>query len=316
MQIIDSLIPIFAVIGLGMLLRKQEFLTKDSTKAFNQFAYFFALPLFLFYKLATASGSGNRVDSMVFTLTTAVAATGGIGWLAGYLMKVPFASRGSMIQASFRGNLAFIGLPLVLFVIADLPVEQKSAFEAALLLTMTPVVLFYNVGSVIALAAYNENTQPSFSYRHMFTNLLQNPIIWACVAGAAFQHFHWHVATPVLHICEIIGASAFAIALIGIGSQLISIPGSSDWKGTMRGTILPTVIKCIVCPILCWVIGNSVGLAGLELQALLILSATPTAVSSFVLADQMNGDSDLAAAAVVACTAFSFVTLSAVLLLT
>ncbi len=312
MQIINSLIPIFAVIGLGMLLRKREFLTKESTQAFNQFAYFFALPLFLFYKLATASGSGSQVDSMVFTLIAAVAATGGVAWLAGYVFKIPFASRGSMLQASFRGNLAFIGLPLVLFLIADLPLEQKSAFESAVLLTMTPVVLFYNVGSVVALAAYNENTQHSFSYRHMFINLLQNPIIWACIAGGAFQYFRWHVPTPVLHICEIIGASAFAIALIGIGSQLISIPASNAWQAT----VLPTVIKCIVCPVLCWVIGRSVGLAGLELQAILILSATPTAVSSFVLADQMNGDADLAAATVVVCTAFSFVTLSGVLLLT
>jgi predicted permease len=248
---------------------------------------------------------------MVFALITAVAATGVVGWLAGYVFKIPYASRGSMIQASFRGNLAFIGLPLVLFMIADLPAEQKSAFESAVLLTMTPVVLFYNVGSVVALAAYNENTQHRFSYHHMFINLLKNPIIWACVAGAAFQYFGWPVPTPVLHICEIIGASAFAIALIGIGSQLISIPASHAW----RATILPTVIKCIVCPVLCWAIGRSVGLAGLELQAILILSATPTAVSSFVLADQMNGDADLAAASVVACTAFSLVTLSGVLML-
>ena len=78
MQILDSLIPIFAVIGLGMLLRKREFLTGESTKAFNQFAYFFALPLFLFYKLSTASGSGSQVDSMIFALTTTLAVTGAI----------------------------------------------------------------------------------------------------------------------------------------------------------------------------------------------------------------------------------------------
>ena len=90
MQILNSLIPIFAVIGLGMLLRKREFLTADSTKAFNQFAYFFALPLFLFYKLGTASSSGDQVDSMVFTLITAVGATGVAAWLAGYLLTVSY----------------------------------------------------------------------------------------------------------------------------------------------------------------------------------------------------------------------------------
>lgn len=312
MQILDSLIPIFAVIGLGMLLRKRLFLTADSTRAFNQFAYFFALPLFLFHKLATATASGSQANSIFIVLMSAVAATGVIAWLAGFLFKVPLRSRGSMIQAAFRGNLAFIGLPLVLFTIVGLPEDQRSSIEAAVLLAMTPVVLFYNVGSVIALATYNEETKKSFSYRKLAINLAENPIIWACVAGAAFQYFRWTVPTPVLHICEIIGASAFAIALVGIGSQLVSIPASGAWKAT----VLPTVIKCIVCPVICWIIGTSVGMTGVEFQVVLILSATPTAVSSFVLADQMNGDADLAATSVIVCTAFSFATLSVILLLT
>ena len=312
MQILDSLIPIFAIIGLGILLRKRGFLTADSTRAFNQFAYFFALPLFLFYKLATATTSGSQVNSMFIVLLSAVAATGAISWLAGYLMKIPFSSRGAVIQASFRGNLAFIGLPLVLFAIVELPEEQRSAIEAAVLLAMTPVVFFYNVGSVIALATYNKSSEKNFSFTKMFISLAGNPLIWACLAGGAFQYFHWPVPVAVLHICEIIGASAFAIALIGIGSQLISIPSSNSWQAS----ILPTVIKCIVCPLICWIVGRSVGLEEFEFKAVMILSATPTAVSSFVLADQMDSDSDLAATTVVVCTAFSFVTLSIVLLLT
>jgi len=89
MQILDSLIPIFAIIGLGMLLRKRGFLTVDSTRAFNQFAYYFALPLFLFYKLATATASGSQANAMFFVLLTAVAVTGAIAWLAGIVFKIP-----------------------------------------------------------------------------------------------------------------------------------------------------------------------------------------------------------------------------------
>lgn len=312
MQILDSLIPIFAVIGLGMILRRRSFLTADSTRAFNQFAYYLALPLFLFYKLATASASGSQINAMLITLLISVVLTALIGVLAAYLFQVPFRSRGSMIQASFRGNLAFIGLPLVLFTISDLSPSQRSAIEAAVLLTMTPVVLFYNVASVVGLAIYNDDTQQRFSLGHLLASLYTNPLLWACVAGAAFQFFHLPVPTPVLHVCEIIGASAFAIALIGIGSQLVSIPASRAWLGA----ILPTVIKCLISPAICWIVGWAWGLSGVEFRAVVILSATPTAVSSFVLADQMNGDADLAATTVVLCTAFSLVTLSVVLLLT
>jgi predicted permease len=312
MQILDSLIPIFAVIALGMALRQRSFLNADSTAAFNRFAYYLALPLFLFYKLATASATGTHANAMLFTLLSSVVLTAAVGVLAAHLSKVPSRSRGSVIQACFRGNLAFIGLPLVLFTIGDLPPEQRSGVEAAVLLTMTPVVLFYNVASVVALAAYNENTQQRFSIGQVTTGLFSNPLIWACAAGATFQIFRWPVPPPVLHICEIIGSSSFAIALIGIGSQLVSIPASKAWLGA----ILPTSVKCLVAPVICWTIGDAMGLTGVEFRAVVILSATPTAVSTFVLADQMNGDSDLAATTVVLCTAFSLVTLSAILMVT
>ena len=312
MQILNSLIPIFAVIGLGMLLRKRNFLTADSTRAFNQFAYFFALPLFLFYKLASAATPDSQTNAMLITLLTATVLTAILGWAVAILLKVPFRSRGAMIQASFRGNLAFVGLPVALFAIGDISDVERSALEAAILLVMTPVVLFNNVGSVIALAAFNEKTERRFSFSMMFLSLVRNPIIWGALAGAIFQFYKWHVPTPVLHVCEIIGASAFALALIGIGSQLVSIPFNNAWTKA----IVPTLIKCVLTPIICYVLGRMMGLTGIEFQAVVILSAAPTAVSSFVLSDQMDGDSDLAATAVVLCTAFSFITLSLALLAT
>ena len=52
---------------------------------------------------------------------------------------------------------------------------------------------------------------------------------------------------------------------------------------------------------------------GAERQVLVILAAMPTAVSSFVLAEQMNSDADLAASSVVVSTAASMLTLTALL---
>ena len=107
-----------------MVLRKRNFLTADTTQAFNRFAYFFALPLFLFYKLASASSGSGPANLILTTLlaTTVLAAI--VSWLATWILKVAPYERGAIIQASFRGNLAFIGLPLVFFAIDDLPKDQ------------------------------------------------------------------------------------------------------------------------------------------------------------------------------------------------
>jgi hypothetical protein len=76
-----------------------------------------------------------------------------------------------------------------------------------------------------------------------------------------------------------------------------------------------TAIKNIACPIAGWIIGVSIGLSGPELLVILIMCGTPTAVSSFILAEQIGGDANQAASMVVVGTACSFATLSALLML-
>ncbi len=312
MQVLDSLIPIFSIIGLGMLLRSRGFLSEESTQAFNRFAYFFALPMFLFYKLAGAepvAGSGN---SIMYALFISVALTFTVSWIAAVVFESRIASRGASIQAGFRGNLAFMGLPLIRFLIEDFPVEQQETIMSAVLLALTPVILFLNVGSVVALAAYNAKTEKQVSFGSTFVEITKNPLIWACIGGALFQFSQWSLPTAIVRTCSVVGESAFPIALLGIGSQLVSIPSSKGWKAT----IAPAVIKCVVCPLIGLGVAALFGLTGSALQVTVILCAMPTAISGYVLADQMDGDADLAAGTVVVSTLFSLPTLAALIWLT
>ena len=312
MQILNSLIPIFSIIGLGMLLRKREFLSAESTRAFNRFAYFFGLPMFLFYKLAEAESVTGPGNKMMFALFISVALTFLVSWAAAVVFESRIGSRGATIQAGFRGNLAFMGLPLVLFLIEDLPDDQKSMIEAATMLSLTPVILFFNVGSVVALATYSEKSEKQFSLINTFKEIAKNPLIWACVGGGLIQYLEWALPTALTRTFSIVGASAFPIALLGIGSQLISIPSAKGW----RATVVPAIVKCIVCPLIGLGAGTLLGLSDAALQVTVILCAMPTAVSSYVLADQMDGDSDLAAGTVVVSTIVSILTLATLIWLT
>ncbi len=312
MQILNSLIPIFSIIGLGMLLRKREFLNAESTQAFNRFAYFFALPMFLFYKLAGAEPVVGSENSMMFALFISVALTFAVSWIAAVVFESRLASRGASIQASFRGNLAFMGLPLIWFLVEDFPIEQRESIKSAVLLALTPVILFLNVGSVVALATYNGKTEKQVSIGITLVEIAKNPLIWACIGGALFQFSEWSLPTAIVRTCSVVGASAFPIALLGIGSQLISIPSSKGWKAT----VVPALIKCVVCPLIGLGIATLFGLTGSALQATVILCAMPTAVSGYVLADQMEGDADLAAGTVVVSTAVSLPTLAILIWLT
>jgi predicted permease len=309
--ILNSLIPIFAVIGLGIVLRRRNFLDESATQAFNRFAYYFALPSFLFYKLGSVVAAGGLANRYTFILLASTVVAMLCGWLVAMLAGIKFAGRGAFVQASLRGNLAFMGLPLVAFLICDLDVAQREAIESAMLLSLAPVVIFFNVASVAMLAIYNENTESHFSWAAVARNIATNPILLACLAGLLVQKTEWQIPVAIDRICQIIGTSAFPLALIGIGSQLATI----SINGRLRLPMISTAIKCVVCPAACWAIATLVGLAGAERQVLVILAAMPTAVSSYVLAEQMNSDADLAASSVVVSTAASMLTLTVLLLL-
>ena len=312
MQILNSLFPIFAVIALGMILRRSGFLNHEITQGFNKFAYYYALPLFLFYKLGSASMEASTIGAYMITLLVATLATAILAWLICKPLGIAFGSQGAFIQACFRGNLMFIGFPIAMFAIFEIAAEQKEEIEAAILVGITPILILYNVLAVAVLAVFNKETESEFSWAYVVKNILTNPLLWASVAGIVFQLAELKIPSAVDRTCQVIGQSAFPLALLGIGSQLTSISISGKWIEPL----ISSGVKSVLCPLIGWAVGASLGLDGVELQVILIMCATPTAVSSYVLADQMRGDSDLAAGAVLVGTAFSLVPLSVLLWLT
>ena len=311
MQILNSLVPIFSVILLGVVLRRRKFLNHEITQAFNRFAYFVALPVFLFHKIGTAPTGEGLANRYTITLLGATIATVCFSWLIIQVFNFDRNARGTLIQAGFRGNLAFIGLPLVIFTTHDLPEVQQVKLESAVLMALPPIVIFYNITSVTVLSIYSASTEKLMSWRKILYNILTNPLLIACFTGLIVQRTGIGIPTAFGRTFDVIGASAFSIALIGIGSQLASISVASSWTKSL----LSSSIKNVACPIAGWIIGVAIGLEGIELLVILIMCATPTAVSSFILADQIGGDANQAASTVVVGTACSFATLSVLLML-
>ncbi|MEL7499505.1 MAG: AEC family transporter [Planctomycetota bacterium] len=310
MFILNSLVPIFAVIALGAVLRWSGFLNQQSTQGFNRFAYYFALPAFLVTKLAQAVGTG-ATDRMMLALVLATIVTLAVAWGVAQFVTQDPRCRGALVHASFRGNLAFLGLPLILFVVQDRGHTDQQNLEAAVLLAMTPIVILYNVAAVLTLVFFNRDAKQEQIWRDMTWRVCSNPILGGCIVGMLLQTTGYQLPVAMERSLTVIGTSAFPLALLGIGSQLASISIGRQWQGA----IVASVIKCVFCPVVGWLIATCLGLEGIELLAIVLMCGTPTAVSSFVLTDQMNGDSDMAASSVVISTSISLATLTVILLL-
>jgi predicted permease len=105
MTVVNSLLPIFLVIGLGAALRATGFLSQEFFTGMNKLCYWVALPALLFYKVAGATFEGETALSIFWVLLIATLGLAVLGYILAIVLRLPARSWGAFVQAAFRGNL-------------------------------------------------------------------------------------------------------------------------------------------------------------------------------------------------------------------
>ena len=107
-----------------------------------------------------------------------------------------------------------------------------------------------------------------------------------------------------------LGAAAIPIALIVLGMQL----SETRFQPKIKEVLL-AMTRLSIAPMIAYLVGRFLQLETLDLQVLVLQSAMPTAVSSFIIVSEFGGDKDLVARAIVTSTSISFISLPIVLLI-
>jgi predicted permease len=276
----------------------------------NRLAYWVGLPALLFIKIAEARIDTSEANAMLISMAGATLFTLALSFFAGRWMRLPPPGRAAFMHASFRGNLAFIALPIVFFMTATLPESESGPLLDRVILSMAPMVIGYNLVAVPILVLHNprEGIHP---FKDLFHRLLTNPLIIACVLGFALNQLKTGLPDFLSLTCHALGSAAFPMALLAIGSHL-----SRAKLGDHRaGPYVAAMLKTLVTPCAAWFIAQSFGMGSLETRATLIMCASPTAVASYVLTDQLGGDAELNAAAIAVSSLVGFFVFAVILVM-
>jgi len=305
-ELFQILFPVFGLILLGGLLRHYGFMDEAMEKAFNRFCYFFALPTFIVLKAAQSPALTQDVLKTAGGFFLVTLGLMFIGWLTSKLIRLPQRSRGTFIHAAFRGNLAYIGLPVIAFSLADHPESIQAQATSIAILTLAPSVLIYNLLGVMVLEWDRRHERTQHPIKGWLRSIVRNPLILSCALGFTWNALNLPVPNTLIRFGSPIASTAFPLALLAIGAR---IAGLSWKKGLLPACALAMVkngfgllIGLFVCRLL--------GFEGLNKLVILILSVCPTAVASYVLVDQLNGDRDLAASTIALSTLGSLFTLT------
>lgn len=311
-QIVNSLLPVALLIALGAVLLRLGFHGEPFRKGLERFVYWVALPALFIGKLSQSEFAQVASGDLTLVLCISTVAATLVGWFTAKAMRLPPGEAGVFTQATLRGNLVFVGLPVIAFALEaiGIGIGRRTELLGIALLAIAPLVLLYNVISVIVLLLPQHGLGLSVVPR-LLKSFVTNPLIVATAVGLVMMAMKWRPPTAVLSAMEMLGSTAAALALIALGGGLASLPLRGQWAKAM----LAGALKVALVPVLTWAAAMAIGLSGQPLLIAMVLSACPTAVVSYVLATQLKGDGGLAASCVTMATVLSFPALSVVLYL-
>jgi len=309
MLVLNTLAPVFLLIAVGAGLQKSAFVSPGFLREANRVTYWVGLPALLFSQLVDSLHQANGVQNLVgaaFLATGLVIAAAG---LAGWALRVPGGSLGTFVQGAMRGNLAFVGLPII-FALPDAPVAGGLGLHGAAVLVVAPTMVLYNVAAVIVLVL----SQHAFGLRMvvpMLRQLATTPPLLATLAGLGFVAADWTLPRVLAQTFGALGEMALPLGLLGVGGSLVSLRlGSAPMR-----PVAAALLKTAVAPALGWLVARGLGLGAGAAHLLAILLACPTAIVSYTMAVELKGDEQLASATIAWSVIFSVGTLAAILAL-
>jgi predicted permease len=309
MHILDILAPVFLLIALGAGLQRMRFVSENFLKEANRITYWLGLPALLFSQLAKSFQGGSGAGVM---LTVMLVATCGVvlaGYVIGWAMRVPGAALGTFVQGGFRGNLAFVGLPII-YSLPDEPLAWGVSARTAAVLTVAPMMVFYNTVGVVVLLL----SQHTLSWRMLLPflrKLATTPPLIATFAGMGFALMGWTLPPALDKAFTALGEMALPLGLLGVGGSLVTVKFGGAWRAPLGSAL----VKTLLSPLLGWAVGRAFGLGAVELKMIVILMACPTAIVSYALAMEMKGDEGIASGTIVLSVATSLAALVAILAL-
>lgn len=303
-EIVEIVLPVFLVMALGWSLRRIRLIDDPFLTQVNRLVYYVCLPLLLFYKIATAdfshSFNGALVGGSMLVVTLAFLLSYGYAAWRHY----PAATLGAFAQGSFRGNLAYMGLAIVFNAYGDDGLTRASVLMGFL-------VPLYNLLAVSALLLPHRHQNLEQGGAFLFRQVMSNPLILAACAGLVWSYFSWPLHTVATRSLNIATGMTLPLALLSLGGAF----SFERLKGDLLCAGMATATKLLWVPLLAFHILNYLGVVGLDLQVGVLMAGAPAAMATYIMAQQMNGDAELAGAIVVMSTAFSAVSYTIFLML-
>jgi len=282
-KLIDVILPVFFVIGIGYYLGKKD--PNFNTDFITTLAGNVGTPAMIFYTITT-TGVTLSVFTEYFIYSLIV--IGGfsiVGIIFLLLLKKDFISELPPLILPNTGNM---GIPICLFAYGTAGLGVASAIASVIIL------LHFTLGVLLA--------KKNFS----FEILIKNMPIYGIIISVIFLYFEWDVPGYLENTTFLLTYATIFLVLMSLGIALSRLKVVSWTHASILGAV-----RVIIGPLIGFGLIKFLNLNGFAAGVLLIQSCMPSAVLTYLVGSMYSEKRvvDSVASVIVTSTVMSFITI-------
>ena len=289
LKLIDVIFPVFFIIAIGFYLGKKN--RKFNTDWITNFAGNVGTPAMIFYTITT---TGITLSVFIEYFIYALIIIGGfavIGVIFLFFLKKDIISELPPLILPNTGNM---GVPICLFAYGTSGLGVASAIASVIIL------LHFTIGVLLA--------KKSFSMKILITNMP----IYAIFISIIVLYYEWKIPGYIENTTFLLTYATIFLILMSLGIALSRLKVVSWADASILGGV-----RVIIGPIIGFSLIKFLGLTGFAAGVLLIQSAMPSAILTYLVGSMYSEKKvvDSIASVIVTSTVMSFITIPIVVFL-
>lgn len=288
----NAVLPMFLLLAAGFLSQKAGVLTREDVPRFNKVAFRFFLPCLLFYNIYCSDLSAAVKPGLIVYAVCGVLLVFTAAYVAVKHLVPREDWKGVIAQGIFRSNFVIMGIPIAQALVGP---DQLGAVTVLIAV----VVPLFNFLSVYVLERFRGGT---VNVRKVLLEVAKNPLIVSSLLGILCQLLG-------LRLPGLLEQTVSSLSVIASPLQLFLLGAFFRFDGLgryVRPLAAVTAVKLFVTPAVLLGTAALLGIRGGDFVGLIGIFASPTAVNSFTMVQQMDcGDAELAGDIVVTTSAVS-----------
>ncbi|MBN2572345.1 MAG: AEC family transporter [Ignavibacteriales bacterium] len=294
LEILDSVIPIYLLILLGVLLKIIKVANDNWIDILNTYALYIAFPSLIFSSL-TNIPINSEIDYSVFVHNSIIL----IGIFVFIYVVTKLFIRNKEIKNAYIlcvlfSNAAYLGYPYIISLYPDLGTTISLVIGSYIFVVFT-----------FGLSVLELSKNSHFKIISIFKNIIINPLLLSVIIGIIFINFKLSLPLPIGNTIKMLSGTASPVVLVALGIFMVR---KIEFNKKLFHAVIITFIKLIIIPAI-FILAAFVVFKKDNFNVQILEAGMPSAITLFALSQKYPLDKTITAYVIIISTIASFISL-------